>query len=83
VIASRTINKLWSRVDEADLRYGDFASTHEALGVCCEEWTEFIDAVHANDAERIKRESLDLASALISLHDQIERGGAIIKRSGL
>jgi hypothetical protein len=83
VIQSKTINALWERISAADVRYGDFASTHEALGVCSEEWDEFRDAVHANSLEEIRHEALDLAAALIRLHDEFGRGGSILGRSGL
>jgi hypothetical protein len=83
MIASATINTLWSRIGAADSRYGDFASTHEALGVASEEWDELRTAIHANDRERIMAEALDLAAAIIRLHDQLARGGPILARSGL
>jgi hypothetical protein len=69
-------------IDDADMRYGPFASTHEALGVACEEWDELRAAVHANDMVKIKDEALDLAAVLIRLHDQLARGGPILRRSG-
>jgi hypothetical protein len=83
VIAPATTNALWARIKAADDRYGGFSSAHEALGVVSEEWDELRAAVHANDAERIKSEALDLAAALIRLHDQLARGGPILMRSGL
>lgn len=66
-----TIKRLDALTDAADVRYGDFASTHEALGVACEEWQEFIEAIHANDLAKIAAECLDLAAVLIRLHDQL------------
>jgi NTP pyrophosphatase (non-canonical NTP hydrolase) len=83
MIASATTNALWARITAADDRYGNFASTHEALGVAYEEWTEFRDAIHANDRKSIGEEALDLAAALIRLHDQLVRGGPILARSGI
>lgn len=83
MIASKTLNALWARIGDADERYGDFASTHEALGVSAEEWVEFCGAVQSNDKAAIQHEALDLAAALIRLHDQLDRGGSILKRSGL
>jgi hypothetical protein len=83
VIASTTINALWARIDAADNLYGDFASTHEALGVASEEWDEFKAAIQANDLAAIKAEALDTAAALIRLHDELTSGGAILRRSGL
>lgn len=83
MIVSATLNRLWSLTDDADTLYGPFASTHEALGVCCEEWDEFRAAIHANDLNAIRHEALDLAAALIRLHDQLTPDSAIAKRSGI
>ena len=56
-----------SRAMVAQSRYGPLASTHEAMGVALEEWTELIDAVRANDLDAIAHESLDLAAVLLRL----------------
>lgn len=58
------------RIAAADARYGPFASTHEALGVGLEEWSEFCDAVHENDLPAAAREALDLAAVLIRFAGQ-------------
>ncbi len=77
-----TICELNRRVAAADARYGNFASTHEAQGVCSEEWDEFRDAVRANDLGAVRAEALDLAAALIRLHDQLmDKEAAIVFRS--
>lgn len=83
MISTAATNALWARIEAAEERYGPFASTHEALGVCAEEWDELRAAVHANKLESIKHEALDLAAALIRLHDHLDYGGAILKRSGI
>jgi hypothetical protein len=62
-------------------RYGAYSSSHEALGVCCEEWDELRAAVHANDLEAQRKECIDLAAALIRWHDQLEPGCAMAQRS--
>ena len=69
MISNSSFLELADRIEVADDRYGAFASAHEALGVCLEEWTELIAAVHANDIEAQKHEALDLAAALIRWHD--------------
>ena len=76
-----TLRGLNVRVVAADKRYGPFASTHEALGVCSEEWRELRDAVRGNDMAAIRREALDLAAALIRLHDGLEQGSDMWRRS--
>lgn len=70
-----------ARIAAADKRYGPFASTHEAIGVCDEEWRELRDAVRENDMAAIRREALDLAAALIRLHDGLEQGSDMWRRS--
>lgn len=55
------------RIAAADARYGDFASTHEALGVASEEWDELREAVRSNKLGSVEREALDLAAVLIRL----------------
>lgn len=69
------------RMRLADLRYGPFASTHEALGVALEEWCEFSAAVRSNDLRQIQREALDLAAVLIRLHNQINTNPKLKRRS--
>ena len=51
----------------AELRYGSFASIHEALGVASEEWDELRAAIHANDLDQVCGESFDLIAVLIRL----------------
>ena len=56
-----------SRIDAADMRYGTFASSHEALGVIMEEFDELREAIRSNDPVRIHDECLDMAAPLIRL----------------
>lgn len=51
----------------AQERYGDFRSTHEALGVALEEWLELQEAIRLNSLVRIKHECMDLAAVLLRL----------------
>ena len=75
------LSGICARMDAADARYGPFTSTHEALGVCSEEWDELRAAIHANDFDQIRHEALDLAAALIRLHDGLTPGSAMQERS--
>lgn len=61
-------------------RYGNFASTHEALGVCLEEWDELRAAVQANALESVREEALDLAAACLRMAEAC-RTGAFAERS--
>ena len=75
------MSRLYDLIAKADKRYGNFTSTHEALGVCLEEWNELQDAIHANDIDAIRKECIDLAAPLIRLHDQLETCEALRRRS--
>jgi hypothetical protein len=81
VIATDTYWTLTERMSRNQQRYGPFSSSHEALGVCVEEWDELRAAVHANDLEQTRHECLDLAAALIRWHDQLTPGSEMAKRS--
>jgi hypothetical protein len=78
-----TEGALHRRINAADERYGNFASVQEAMGVCLEEWHELIEAAHGNDRGMIRYECLDLAAALIRLHDQLEGESKLRERSGM
>ena len=80
-ISQQAADGLYDRIVEADSRYGDFSSTHEALGVFLEEWVELQGAIQQNDQTAVKHECLDLAAALIRLHDQIESSKEVRARS--
>lgn len=81
MIPPATQTALIRRMSDAERSYGPFASTHEALGVCLEEWTELLGAVHLNNLQAIQHEALDLAAALLRLHDQINTNEALRARS--
>lgn len=78
-----TFETLVQQMRAADARYGNFSSTHEALGVLCEEWDELREAIRSNDAEAVQAECLDLASVLLRLHDQLEASAELRRRSGM
>lgn len=61
------IAEVLARMAAAQARYGEFASTHEALGVACEEWDELRDAIRANNLGGVEQECIDLAAVLIRL----------------
>lgn len=66
-----------------DSIFGDFASTHEALGVAMEEWQEFIDAIRSNDQDEVQQECLDLVVVLLRLFEQLDSSESLRKRSGM
>lgn len=75
-------SELSERIHAASVRYGQFASSHEALGVASEEWDELRDAIRANDIEAIRSEALDLAAVLVRLWAQLDEDEAMRNRSG-
>lgn len=81
MITTDLFDELCSHLDDAQARYGDFASTHEALGVALEEWRELEAAIHANKLESVREEAIDLAAVLIRLADQCRSSEALRKRS--
>jgi len=72
---------LHARILAADIRYGPFASTHEALGVASEEWDELRESIWQNDLARVQSECYDLAAVLIRLASQIDTNAALRSRS--
>lgn len=66
-MACEVIDEIEYRILDAYRRYGDFASTHEALGVAIEEWDELRAAIHSNHMVDIRNECIDLAAVLIRL----------------
>lgn len=61
------VGEIEKRIAAAQARYGAFASTHEGLGVACEEWDELRAAVQANKLDSVEWECLDLVAVLIKL----------------
>jgi NTP pyrophosphatase (non-canonical NTP hydrolase) len=76
-----TMSGIYSRIESAEQRYGDFTSTHEALGVALEEWDELREAVRTNDLARVESECLDLAAVLIRLADTVRSSQPMRARS--
>jgi hypothetical protein len=70
-----------SRIARAQARYGDLASTHEALGVATEEWDELRAAIKANALVSVEEECLDLAAVLIRLARALRSSDYTLKRS--
>jgi len=68
-------------MEEQDARYGPFASTQEALGVCLEKWDELRAAIHANDLDAVQKECLDLAAPLMRLAEQLFVNQRLRRRS--
>jgi hypothetical protein len=77
-----TLHDIRAEAATAAERYGDFTSTHEALGVLSEEWDELREAIHANDLGRIYREAVQVAAVALRLADQCHAALMIPPRVG-
>lgn len=75
------IKAIEARIWNAQERYGNFASTHEALGVMMEEWDELRDEIRANNFSAIVHECCDLAAVLIRIARDISTNEGTQKRS--
>lgn len=78
---TRMYKELEQRMERAQNRYGDFASSHEALGVASEEWDELRAAIKSNDLPAIAEECLDLAAVLIRLAQNVRESEPTRRRS--
>lgn len=77
----QAILEIDEHMERAQARYANFASSHEALGVALEEWTELQNAVKANAIESIREEAIDLAAVLIRLAIQCRTSDNLRRRS--
>lgn len=75
------IYEIEEKAREAERRYGQMASTHEALGVALEEWQELCDAVRSNKLGSVEMECIDLAAVCLRLARACRNGGDFAKRS--
>jgi len=69
-------------IAKATLRYGDFSSTHEALGVLAEEMAELKDAIRANALESIRMEAIQVAAVALRLAENCRTNTGFQRRSG-
>lgn len=87
-VSGDTMTALSSEIESAHAAHGEFNSTHEALGVLCEEWDELREAIHRNDAAAIAEEALQVSAValrLAALCRAVTAGDAVpfAQRSGL
>lgn len=73
--------------DRAQSQYGDFASTHEALGVLQEEFDELRDAIRSNDLAAVAHEAMQVSAVAMRLYQLCQRAlagdaAAFKERSG-
>lgn len=73
-VSSEFITHVCSEVNHAQERYGDFASTHEALGVLTEEYYELVEAIRGNRLDRIQREAVQVAAVALRLAEACDKG---------
>jgi hypothetical protein len=70
-----TLGHVEDEANRAFARYGDFTSTHEALGVLLEEFDELKDAIHGNILPAVAREAIQVAAVALRLAELCERDG--------
>lgn len=80
-MADDVMIEIEARIAAAYARYGEFASTHEALGVAMEEWDELRAAVHLNALGAVEHECIDMAAVLIRLARGLRNSETIRNRS--
>mgnify|MGYP001559825727 CR=1 FL=1 len=81
ILRGEVFAEISAHMQDSQQRYGDFTSTHEALGVALEEWEELKSAVRANALESTREEAIDLAAVLIRLAHQCRSNQKLCKRS--
>lgn len=75
--------KIQDVVRGADLKYGQFTSTHEAYGVLAEEVAELLHEIRANNCDGVINEAIDVAAVAMRLAMTASNGGiGFRKRSG-
>jgi len=67
------IDKIRSEANAAKVKYGLFASTHEAYGVLAEEVSELLDAIRMNDLEMIQAEAVQVSAVAMRLAHQCQQ----------
>jgi NTP pyrophosphatase (non-canonical NTP hydrolase) len=70
-------DQLRAEMTRAQARYGNPASTHEALGVITEEYHELIGAIQGNRMDRIRMEALQMSAAALRLAEACEDTGFV------
>lgn len=70
------MNNILESVQEEALKsaaqYGDFVSTHEALGVLVEEMNELIESIRSNKLSSVQIEAIQVSAVAYRLAAQIE-----------
>lgn len=61
------IDRIQAEADRAKARYGDYTSTHEALGVLVEEMDELREAIRSNMLPAVEREAIQVAAVALRL----------------
>ena len=62
VLHDATVAAVSREMARAELKYGQYRSTHEGLGVLAEEYAELIEAIRSNDCSAIGKEAIQVAS---------------------
>ena len=71
-------------MEGAEDRFGPFTSSHEGFGVLAEEMSELLEAIHANDGDRITAEAVQVSAvaariATSLIHPQTRKRSGIVE----
>lgn len=86
MIRDTTTESMMAEAQAAQNKYGDFTSTHEALGVLLEEVEELRDAIRRNTREDAELEAMQVAAVAYRLYWHLASPSLhikFIKRSGM
>lgn len=72
-ISADALRLITEEAESAQVRYGDFTSTHEALGVLVEEMVELTDAIRANSMCALRVEARQVAAVAGRLYEHARR----------
>lgn len=68
-----TLAAIRTEADASFAKYGDYASTHEALGVLEEERDELLAAIHSNSLASVYIEAKQVAAVALRLAELCDR----------
>lgn len=78
---NEVLKEIIDHAEQSDERYGDFTSTHEALGVALEEFEELRQAIQSNRLGSVRDEAIDLAAVCYRLALQCRSSQTLRERS--
>lgn len=75
-------NEIIAEAEAAQAKFGDFTSSHEALGVLAEEMAELVEAIRLNSLEDMRHEAIQVSAVAMRLAEHCRNRAAFAARSG-